>query len=107
MAAWDVSSCRHESKPSLLAEEAQAIEPAHRFCNVLAQHHGTEGEKVRSLAFDPHGCVSIHFHSKFLHLFSTIRTTAVDVGIIADQSIQCNRPLLGHIYFPTGVCRVL
>lgn len=57
MAAWDVSSCRLESKPYQLAEEAQSIEPVLRFRNVQAQNHGTEGEKVRSLAFDPHGCM--------------------------------------------------
>ena len=58
MAAWDVSPYRHDLEPSSLAEEVQAIAPAFRFSNIQAQLHGTEGEKVRSLAFDPQGCVS-------------------------------------------------
>ena len=61
MAAWDVSVYRHESESQTtsLAEETRPIGPAFRFSNIQAQLHGTEGEKVRSLAFDPRGCVSI------------------------------------------------
>eukprot|EP00731_Ephydatia_muelleri_P016767 Em0009g1191a len=104
MAAWDVSSCRHESKPSSLAEEAQAIEPAHRFCNVQAQHHGTEGEKVRSLAFDPHGCMlgslqtnpfsaTVHFWDTYT--FQQVGQTEMpycveNVCMEADDTVECS-----------------